>query len=485
MPSTFTTTTGCPVASPYASQQIGAPGPLLVQDSFLLDLLAHFDRERIPERVEHAQGHGAFGEFEVTGDVSELTSAAFLNKVGKKTPLLTRFSTASNEAGSAESVRDPRGFSVKLYTEEGNLDWVYNNSPVFYIRNPAKFPALAHAHRRNPASHLKDPTMFWDFMVQNPESLHQAMILFSDRGTPKASRFMNGYSGHTYKWVNSQGRFHYVKIHIISDQGIKNWSSSQSKQTAAESPDYATQDLFSTIAQQKFPSWTCYVQAITPQEAEKLPFSVFDVTKTWPKSQFPLREFGKIVLNRNPTNHFQDIEQAAFSPANVVPGWEASADPVLQLRLFSYPDAQRYRLGANYHQIPVNRCPFAHNPFARDGGMSIANYGPEPNYPSSFAPMQYAQAPQMIGAQRPFGGHEQWVSTASSFQWKDDGDYSQPTALWNIYKETKQDEALVRNIIAHAREADLRVYPHIASFFGRASPELARRLQQELMQLKL
>ncbi|GMM50737.1 catalase A [Starmerella bacillaris] len=476
----FTNASGCPIFSPYASQQIGTPGPLLLQDNYMIELLAHFDRERIPERVVHAKGHGAFGEFEVTHDVTDLTCADFLSSVGKKTPIVSRFSTVGGESGSADSARDPRGFSVKLYTDEGILDWVYNNTPIFFIRNPAKFPTFIHTQKRNPQTHLKDPNMFWDFLVQNPESLHQVMILFSDRGTPKASRFMHGFSGHTYKWVKKDGTFNYVQIHCLTDQGIKNWNNEESTSEAGTNPDYAMQDLFDTIERKEFPSWTCYVQVMSPEQAEKLDFSVFDLTKTWPHKDFPLRPFGKFTLNRNPTNYFQDIEQAAFSPNNMVPGWEPSADPVLQSRLFSYPDTQRHRLGANYQQIPVNRCPVAHAPFQRDGPMQMNNLGEEPNYPSSFWPLKYSQQPANVGIAAT--KHEQWVGTASAFHWSDDGDYRQCTAFWEVLKKTGQDKALIHNIAGHAGAAKPEVRHAVVEYFSKASPEIGELLTRAFEQ---
>jgi len=472
----FTNSTGCPIFSPYAAEQIGTPGPLLLQDNFLIDMLAHFDRERIPERVVHAKGHGAFGTFEVTKDVSDISSAAFLSEVGKKTPLVTRFSTVGGESGSPDAARDPRGFSVKLYTEEGNLDWVYNNTPVFFIRNPVKFPTFIHTQKRNPQTHLKDANMFWDFLCNNPESLHQVMILFSDRGTPKDSMHMHGYSGHTYKWVKKDGTFNYVQIHLRADKGFKTLSNEEAGEIGGANPDHSMQALFEAIEKGDHPSWTCYVQVMSPEEAEQQDFSVFDLTKTWPQSKFPLREFGKFTLNRNPTNYFQDIEQVAFSPGNRVPGWEPSADPVLQSRLFSYPDTQRHRLGANFHQLPVNRCPVMHNPFLRDGPMSFDNYGSEPNYPSSFHPLQYPQAPSAPGVSST--KHEKWVGTASAFHWADDGDYRWGTALWDVLKRTKQDEALIHNISGHASGARKDVQERVVEYFSKASPEIGERLKK-------
>lgn len=470
----LTNSFGCPLFSPYASQMIGTPGPLLLQDNYMIELLAHFDRERIPERVVHAKGHGAFGEFEVTHDVSDLTCAAFVSEVGKKTNIVARFSTVGGESGSADSARDPRGFSVKFYTEEGNLDWVYNNTPVFFIRNPAKFPLFIHTQKRNPQTHLKDANMFWDYLTQNPESLHQVMILFSDRGTPKASRFMHGFSGHTYKWVKKDGSFNYVQIHCLTDQGIKNWNNEEAGETAGSNPDYAMQDLFDTIERKEYPSWTCYVQVMSPEEAEEQDFSVFDLTKVWPHDKFPLRPFGKFTLNRNPTNYFQDIEQAAFSPANLVPGWEPSADPVLQSRLFSYPDTQRYRLGTNYNQIPVNRCPVAHTPFLRDGAMQTDNMQSEPNYPSSACPLKYAKGPSVVGLSGT--KHEQWVGTASAFHWADDGDYTQCQKFYEVLKKTGQADALAHNIVAHASAAKPELQEAVVAYFSKASPELGQNI---------
>lgn len=474
---TYTTSNGCPVFNPYSSQQIGTPGPLLLQDHHLLDLMAHFDRERIPERVVHAKGSGAFGEFECTDDVSDITCAKFLTK-GKKTPLLTRFSTVGGEQGSPDTARDPRGFSVKLYTEEGIIDWVYNNTPVFFIRNPSKFPLFIHTQKRNPQTGRKDANMFWDFLVNNPESLHQVMVLMSDRGTPASFRHQHGYSGHTYKWVKEDGSFVYVQIHLLSDLGFKTISNEESVKRAGENPDCDREDLFESIQKGDYPTWTCYVQTMTPEQAEKLDFSVFDLTKVWPKKDFPLRRFGRFTLNKNPSNFFAEIEQAAFSPSNTVPGWEPSADPVLQSRLFSYPDTHRHRLGPNFFQIPVNRCPVAHNPFIRDGFMSVdGNYGSEPNYPSSFYPLAYKKnaVPGVTGSQ-----HEVWSATASTFHWADDGDHRQPAALWNVLKNTGQDEALIHNVSGHASAACPEMQKKVCEYFGKASPEIANRLARAL-----
>ncbi|PRT55898.1 Peroxisomal catalase [Wickerhamiella sorbophila] len=475
----YSTSNGCPVFNPYASQMIGTPGPLLLQDTHLIDLIAHFDRERIPERVVHAKGAGAFGEFVVTDDVTDLTCADFLSTVGKKTKTFTRFSTVGGESGSADTARDPRGFATKFYTDEGIIDWVYNNTPVFFIRNPSKFPLFIHTQKRNPQTHLKDADMFWDYLVQNPEAIHQLMILFSDRGTPDGVRFMNGYSGHTYKWVKKDGSFNYVQIHMITDQGIKNLNNEEALKLAGENPDHSQQDLFESIQKGEYPSWTCYVQVMTPEQAEKLDFSIFDLTKVWSHKDFPLRRFGKLTLNKNPDNYFADVEQAAFSPSNTVPGWESSADPVLQSRLFSYPDTHRHRLGANFYQIPVNKCPVMHNPFMRDGPMCVdGNSGSEPNYPSSFKPLNYSKGPALAGV----SDHEKWVGTATAFHWSaTDAEFKQATALWNVFGKTGQQDALVHNVVAHAsniKSAELK--KAVVDMFGKVSPELGKRLGAEL-----
>ena len=277
-PPTFTNSNGCPIPEPFATQRVGKHGPLLLQDFNLIDSLAHFDRERIPERVVHAKGSGAYGVFEVTDDITDICSAKFLDTVGKKTKVFTRFSTVGGELGSADAARDPRGFSTKLYTEEGNLDLVYNNTPVFFIRDPSKFPHFIHTQKRNPETHLKDANMFWDYLTSNEESIHQVMTLFSDRGTPRSYREMNGYSGHTYKWSTKDGNWHYVQVHFISDQGVKTLTNEEAGKLAGENPDHAQEDLFRNIADGNFPSWTCYIQTMTAQQAKEAPFSVFDLT---------------------------------------------------------------------------------------------------------------------------------------------------------------------------------------------------------------
>ncbi|KAK7204707.1 catalase isozyme P [Myxozyma melibiosi] len=474
---TYTASNGCPVLNPRASARIGGEyGPLLLQDFHLIDLLAHFDRERVPERVVHAKGAGAYGVFEVTDDISDLTSAKFLASVGKKTKTFTRFSTVGGEKASPDSARDPRGFSTKLYTEDGVCDWVFNNTPVFFLRDPTKFPLFIHTQKRNPQTNLKDADAFWDYLTTNQESIHQVMTLFSDRGTPYGHRFMHGWSGHTFKLVKDDGSFVYCQITMKCDQGIKNFTNDEATKIAGENPDFATEDLFNAIEAGEYPSWTCYLQTMTLEQAKEFRYSVFDLTKVWPKSDFPLRRFGKLTLNKNPENYFAEVEQAAFSPSHLVPGFEASADPVLQSRLFSYNDTHRHRLGVNYLQIPVNRPENVYNPMERDGGMRVdGNYGAVANYQSTFAPLRYSKG---VSAAK----HEYWASTALEISPEvTDLDYEQPRAMWEVLGRTKgQQENLVYNVVAHASAAKPEIQKRVAEMFGRVDKGLGEQIAQGL-----
>lgn len=331
---TMTTNLGRPVDNDQASITTeGQNAMTLLSDSHTIEKLAHFDRERIPERVVHAKGAGAFGTFEVTNDVTAYTCADFLSQVGKKTEVLARFSTVGGEKGSADTERDPRGFAVKFYTDEGNFDMVGNNTPVFFIRDGIKFPDFIHTQKRNPQTNLKDPDAFWDFLSLTPESIHQVTILFSDRGTPDGFRHMNGYGSHTYMWYNKKGEHFWIKWHFKTAQGIKNLTGPQADAMKAKDPDYATRDLFTSIDKGEFPSWNVSVQIMKPEDAPNYTVDTFDITKVWSHKDYPLIPVGKMTLNRNPYNYFTDIEQAAFSPGNFVPGIDASPDKMLQVRL--------------------------------------------------------------------------------------------------------------------------------------------------------
>ncbi|GAA5970580.1 hypothetical protein JCM11641_007360 [Rhodosporidiobolus odoratus] len=441
---TFTTSQGAPVQEPYAAQRAGRNGPLLLQDFNLIDQLAHFNRERIPERVVHAKGGGAHGYFEVTHDITDLTCAELFQKVGTKVRASVRFSTVGGESGSADTVRDPRGFSVKLRTETGVWDHVYNNTPVFFLRDPSKFPHFIHTQKRDPQTHLKDATMFHDYLSQNPESFHQVMILFSDRGTPKGHRFQHGYSGHAHKLVKDDGSFVYVQFHYVSDQGVKTFTHDEATKMTGENPDYSNQDLFEAIERGEFPSWTLHIQTMTPEQAEQAPFNILDLTKIWPHKDYPLRPIGKLVLNENPKNYFAEIEQIAFAPSHTIPGVEPTADPVLQSRLFSYPDAHRHRLGPNYQQLPVNAPLHPPANFQRDGFMAFNNQGNRPNYASSIQPLNYVKNPYEMSE------HEQFVGGAiADLSIVTEDDFVQPRALWQKVFDDGQRERFISNIAGH------------------------------------
>ncbi|CAK4085026.1 unnamed protein product [Aphanomyces euteiches] len=422
-----------------ASQSAGPNGPLVLQDFALLDHLAHFDHERIPERVVHAKGAGAFGYFEVTHDISAICSAKMFSNVGKQTPVAARFSQVGGEQGSADSVRDPRGFALKFYTEDGNWDLVGNNTPIFFIRDPILFPSFIHTQKRHPSTHLKDPSMTWDFYSLRPESTHQVSFLFSDRGIPDGYRHMHGYGSHTFENINADGVVTYVKYHFHTSQGIQNLGVDDATALAGSNPDYAMQDLYEAIAREDFPSWALYIQTMTQAEADQhltdKDLNPFDVTKVWSHKRYPLQPVGKLVLNRNPTNYFSEVEQLAFSPAHFVPGIQASPDKMLQGRLFSYSDTQRYRLGVNYQQIPVNRpVPPAPQNYQRDGFMTVdGNQGDAPNYfPNSSKGPDYASPP------RNEAPSTLQAAQVGRYDTQDDDNFSQ---VGVFYREVLDDQA--------------------------------------------
>ncbi|KAK9369427.1 putative catalase [Lipomyces kononenkoae] len=487
MASHYTLAEGCPYASNVTSVQVrnGSGGGLvLLQDTQLIETLAHFSRERIPERVVHAKAAGAYGVFEVTHDCSDITSASFLNTVGKKTEVLLRISTVGPERGSADTVRDVHGWAMKLYTDEGNLDWVFNNTPVFFVRDPIKFPSLNRSHKRHPRTNVPDANMFWDFHVGNPEGIHQLMHLFSDRGTPASLRHMNAYSGHTYKFTLEDGRFKYVKFHIKTQLGVKNFTRETAVEVAGENPDYLVEDLYRAIEEGNYPVWNVYVQVMDPHEAESYRWNIFDMTKVWPHKDFPLRQIGKLTMNRNPQNYFTDIEQAAFSPSTMVPGIAPSADPMLQARMFAYPDAARYRLGVNYQQLPTNA---AHSPvycpFQRDGFMNFStNYGDDPNYVgSTLRPTTFATATNGKGrVASTITEHEKWVGEASSFVTSvTDEDFEQAAGLWEVLgREPGHQERFIGNVADHLRGVtDARLRYMVYELFSRVKVSLGTRIQ--------
>ena len=372
---------GAPVSNNVNIQTAGARGPALLQDVWLIEKLAHFDREVIPERRMHAKGAGAYGTFTVTHDISRYTKAKLFSEIGKQTPMFVRFSTVAGERGAADAERDIRGFALKFYTEEGNWDLVGNNTPVFFFRDPLRFPDLNHAVKRDPRTGMRSAENNWDFWSLLPEALHQVTIVMSERGIPRSYRHMHGFGSHTYSMINAQNERTWVKFHYRSQQGIENLTDAQAQALIARDRETHQRDLFDSIEAGNFPRWTLYIQVMTDAQAKAFRFNPFDLTKVWPKAEFPLIEVGEFELNRNPDNFFAETEQAAFSPANVVPGIGYSPDRMLQARLFSYGDAQRYRLGVNFAQIPVNapQCPF--HSYHRDGAMRTAgNLGATPSY---------------------------------------------------------------------------------------------------------
>ncbi|MCY1670582.1 catalase [Novosphingobium sp. SL115] len=444
----LTTAFGAPVVDNANSMTAGPRGPLLMQDVWLLEKLANLNREVIPERRMHAKGSGAFGTFTVTNDITRYTRAAIFSEVGKQTEMFARFTTVAGERGAADAERDIRGFALKFYTEQGNWDMVGNNTPVFFVRDPRKFPDLNKAVKRDPRTNLRSPTYNWDFWTLLPEALHQVTIVMSERGIPKTYRHMHGFGSHTYSFINAENERFWVKFHFISQQGIENLTDDESATLIGQDRESHQRDLYDAIERGDFPKWKMCVQIMPEAEAETYRFHPFDLTKVWYKADYPLIEVGEFELNRNSANFFADVEQSAFSPSNVVPGIGFSPDKMLQARLFSYADAQRYRLGVNHHQIPVNaaRCPVHSN--HRDGTMRVdGNYGSTLHYaPNSFdtwdAQSEYREPPLKIRGDADF-----W-----DFREDDDDYYTQPRALFQLMNPAQQ-QALFSNTAAAMGDA--------------------------------
>ncbi|MGR6062147.1 catalase KatA [Bacillus velezensis] len=470
----LTTSWGAPVGDNQNSMTAGDRGPALIQDVHLLEKLAHFNRERVPERVVHAKGAGAHGYFEVTNDVTKYTKAAFLSEVGKRTPLFIRFSTVAGELGSSDTVRDPRGFAVKFYTEEGNYDIVGNNTPVFFIRDAIKFPDFIHTQKRDPRTHLKNPTAVWDFWSLSPESLHQVTILMSDRGIPATLRHMHGFGSHTFKWTNDKGEGVWIKYHFKTEQGVKNLDVNTAAKIAGENPDYHTEDLFNAIENGDFPAWKLYVQIMPLEDANTYRFDPFDVTKVWSQKDYPLIEVGRMVLNRNPENYFAEVEQATFSPGTLVPGVDVSPDKMLQGRLFAYHDAHRYRVGANHQALPINRSRNEVKNYQRDGQMRFDDNGGRSVYyePNSFGGPK--ESPEDKQAAYPVSGF------ADSVSYNHHDHYTQAGDLYRLMSEEERAR-LVGNIVSAMKpvekeEIKLRQIGH----FYKADPEYGRRVAEGL-----
>jgi catalase len=440
-----TTDAGAPVASDEFSLTVGPDGPLLLQDHYLIEQMANFNRERIPERQPHAKGGGAFGTFEVTQDVSRWTRAAVFQP-GARTDVLIRFSTVAGERGSPDTWRDPRGFAVKFYTSEGNLDIVGNNTPVFFLRDPMKFQHFIRSQKRRADNNLRDHDMQWDFWTLVPESAHQVTWLMGDRGIPRTWRHMNGYSSHTYSWINAQGEKFWVKYHFKTDQGVETFTQDEADQMASADTDYHTRDLYEAIERGDHPGWTLKVQVMPFDDAKNYRFNPFDLTKVWPHGDYPLIDVGRMTLDRNPTDHHAEIEQAAFEPSNLVPGIAASPDKMLLGRLFSYPDAHRYRIGANYKQLPVNAPVAPVHSYSKDGAMRYTKVSDPVYAPNSKG------GPQADVAKygQPSGWHTDgdMVRTAYTLREEDDDWGQAGTMVREVFDEDARGR-LVDNVVGH------------------------------------
>ncbi|MCU6665218.1 catalase [Silvania hatchlandensis] len=473
----LTTLSGAPVVDNNNVATAGPRGPMLLQDVWFLEKLAHFDREVIPERRMHAKGSGAYGTFTVSQDITAFTRAKLFSAVGKKTDLFVRFSTVAGERGAADAERDIRGFAIKFYTEEGNWDLVGNNTPIFYLRDPLKFPDLNHVVKRDPRTNLRNPTFKWDFFSLQPETLHQLTIDFSDRGLPRSYRNMHGFGSHAFSFINHNNERFWVKFHLKSHQGIDNLQDDEAKRLVAEDRESSQRDLFTSIEKGDFPRWTFYVQIMPETDAAKVPYNPFDLTKVWSHGDYPLIEVGVLELNRNPDNYFAEVEQVAMSPANVVPGIGFSPDRMLQGRLFSYGDAHRYRLGVNHQQIPVNapRCPF-HN-YHRDGAMRVdGNSGNGATYePNSFGVFQ--QQPDFSEPPLSLEG------AADHWNHREDNDYfSQPRKLFELLSP-EEHQRMFERIAGDMKDVPAFIQARQIALFSEVHPEYGAGVQEALMRL--
>ncbi len=474
--STLTTTAGAPVGDNQNSLTAGRRGPLLLQDYQLIEKLAHQNRERIPERVVHAKGWGAFGTLTITHDITKYSKAKVFSEVGKKTEMVARFSTVAGELGAADAERDVRGFALKFYTEEGNWDMVGNNTPTFFVRDPYKFPDFIRTQKRHPKTNLRSPHAMWDFWSQSPESLHQVTILMSDRGIPVGPMFMNGYGSHTYSLINANNERFWVKFHFKTQQGHKHYTNGEAAKIVGQSRETFQEGLFGTIERGEFPKWDFKIQIIPEETADEMPFNPFDLTKVWPHKNYPLIDVGVFELNRNPENYFTDIEMAAFSPSNIVPGISWSPDKMLQARIFSYADAHRYRLGTHYEALPVNapKCPYVH--YNKDGAMRFFKNdvgNPDAYYePNTMGgPTQdpaFTEPPLKISGDADRYNHREG-----------NDDYTQPGNLFRLFN-TEQKQRLFNNTADAMQGVSSEVIECQLGHFEQADPAYAEGVRQAL-----
>ncbi len=463
----LTTESGAPVADNQNSLTAGPRGPVLMQDYRLIEKLAHQNRERIPERTVHAKGSGAYGTFTVTHDITRYTKASVFAKVGKTTPMLARFSTVAGERGAADAERDVRGFALKFYTDEGNWDIVGNNTPVFFVRDPLKFPDFIHTQKRHPKSNLRSNTAMWDFWSLSPESLHQVTILFSDRGLPQGYRHMNGYGSHTYSLINAKNERFWVKFHFKCMQGIKNWTNQQAAEIIARDRESSQRDLFEAIEKGDYPRWRFCIQVMPEKDAEKTPYNPFDLTKVWSHKDYPLIEVGIVELNQNPENYFAEMEQSAFEPSSIVPGVGFSPDKMLQARIFAYADAHRYRLGTHYAHLPVNRAQCPVHTYNADGPMRFDQpKGTDAYYePNSFhGPKQdarFAEPPLHISGDADRYNHREG-----------NDDYTQAGQLFRLMSKEQQQQ-LFSNVAAAMSGVPRAIIERQLAHFHKADPAYA------------
>jgi catalase len=479
-PPATTNDAGVPVASDEFALTAGPGGPVLLQDAYLNEKLAHFVRERVPDRVYHVKGSGAFGYFEVTADVTAWTKAAFLGQVGKRTPVLVRFSTVAGEEGYADTDRDVRGVAMKFYTEEGNYDLVGNDTPVFFVRDAMKFPDFIHSQERMPDTGLRSNNMQWDFWTLSPESSHQVMTLMSDRGTPRTYRHMHAFSSSTYLWENAAGQKVWVKYHFKTEQGIENFTDAEAKAMRGEDPDYHRRDLRAAIDRKDYPSWRLEMQIMPFEDAAGYRFNPFDITKVWPHKDYPTIPIGRLVLDRNPENFFAQITQAGFEVANFVPGIGPSPDKMVLGRMFAYGDSNRYRTGPNYEQLPVNRPLSEVHNYNKDGPMRYRHNGSQPVYaPNSYGgpkadPQRYRDASWPVEAGE--------IMRTAYVAHKDDNDFIQPGALYRDVMTPTDRDHLVTNIAAHLGDGVESFIQRRAvdEYLAKVDPELAARVSRAL-----
>ncbi|HDS1205485.1 TPA: catalase [Shewanella algae] len=479
----ITSQSGAPIADDQNSLSAGERGPLLLQDWHLIEKLAHFNRERIPERVVHAKGTGVYGTFTVTNDMSQYTIAEHFQGVGTQTEAFVRFSTVGGEMGSADAERDPRGFGVRFYTKRGNHDIVGNNTPTFFLRDGIKFPDFIHTQKRNPHTNLKDPQAMWDFWSLNPESLHQVTVLMSDRGIPANYRQMHGFGSHTFSFWNAKGERFWVKFHFKTEQGIANLTEEQAAKVKGIDPDHAQRDMVAAIQDGNFPRWKLKVQIMPEADANTYHINPFDLTKVWPHKDYPLIEIGVLELNRLPQNYFAEVEQVALAPSNLVPGVGASPDKMLQARLFAYADAQRYRIGANYNQLPVN-CPHAtqanHHQRAgamagaqcpyhgsQTGGDALVNYGPNSQPSGLQDATEFKEPPLRLDGE------------ADRYSRYGQDDYTQAGNLYRLLPE-EEKARLISNICGTLSQATQDVQRRMIGHFSQADADYGRRVQEML-----